>query len=72
VALHERADTAAVITCFTVPGLVAGTLAAAVSHGEGPGVWLAAAKGAFVGAGSATALGGLLAIALRSGIEGSA
>ena len=68
---YPRADAAAVVTCFTLPGFVAGTLVGAFMHGCGPGVWSSALKGAFVGAGSATAVGGVLAAALRSGIEAS-
>lgn len=64
-----RADTAAVLTCFTLPGLIAGTLVGAVTYGEGPRVWAAAAKGGLLGAGGATAVGGLLALALRAGIN---
>lgn len=67
-----RADAAAVLTCFTLPGLIAGALVGAVTYGEGPRVWGATAKGAALGAGGATAVGGLLALALRAGISAAA
>jgi hypothetical protein len=67
-----RADAAAVLTCFTLPGLIAGALVGALTYGDGPRVWTAAAKGGFLGAGSATAVGGLLALALRAGINAPA
>lgn len=66
------ADGAAVLTCFTLPGLIAGMLVGAVSHGEGPGVWGAAAKGALIGSIGATAVGAGLAYALRAGINATA
>lgn len=64
-----RADAAAVLTCFTLPGLIAGSLVGAFTHGEGPGVWTAAAKGGFLGAGGATAVGAFFGVALRAGIN---
>lgn len=67
-----RGDGAAVLACWTLPGVVAGTLVGAARHGDGPGVWGAAAKGALVGGGALTAFGGLLALALRAGLNASA
>lgn len=67
-----RADGAAVFTCFTIPGIIAGSLVGAVTHGEGPGVWKAAAKGGFWGGGGATLLGTLVAMGLRAGIDARA
>lgn len=69
--IAPRADAAAVLTCFVIPGLIAGGLSGAVVYGEGPGVWPAAARGAVVGALGAGLLGGVLALALRGGIESS-
>jgi hypothetical protein len=70
-AMPERADGAAVLTCFTLPGTVAGILVGAFMHGEGPGVWGSALKGALFGGVGASAVGGLLALALRAGFEPS-
>ena len=67
-----RADAAAVLTCFAIPGLIAGALSGASTYGEGRGVWSAAARGAVVGALGAGLLGGVLALALRAGVEARA
>lgn len=63
-----RADAAAVLTCFVIPGIIAGGLSSAVTYGEGPGVWPATAKGALIGALGAGAVGAALAFLLRTGI----
>lgn len=66
---HPRADAAAVVTCFAIPGLIAGALSGAVTHGQGAGVWTSAARGAVLGALGAGAVGSTLALALRAGID---
>lgn len=70
--IAPRADAAAVLTCFAIPGLIAGALSGASTYGEGPGVWSAAARGAVIGALGASLLGGVLALALRAGVEAGA
>lgn len=70
-AIAPRADAAAVLTCFVIPGLIAGGLSGAVVYGDGPGVWPAAARGALIGALGAGLFGGVLSLALRAGIESS-
>lgn len=67
--LPPSADGAAVLTCFTLPGLIAGSLVGAAIHGAGPGVWGSALRGALVGGVGSTAVGTALAFALRSGIN---
>ena len=52
--------------------MIAGALSGATTYGEGPGVWSAAAKGAVVGAIGAGLVGGVLALALRAGVEADA
>jgi hypothetical protein len=59
-------DARAVFTCFTVPGIVAGSLVGAVMHTHMRGMGVAALKGAVVGGGGATAVGAALAFALRA------
>ena len=63
------ADGAAVLTCFTLPGLIAGSLVGAVFHGDGPGVLGAAMRAAVLGGIGATVVGTGLAFALRAGIN---
>jgi hypothetical protein len=75
ITVPDRADAAAVLTCFTMPGAVAGALVGAVMHQTGPGgpkTWHAAFMGALLGAATATVAGAALAAALRAGINAAA
>lgn len=65
----EPHDALAVVTCFTIPGVIAGGLFGAVTHKQMRGMLGATLKGALLGAAGATAIGGGLAFALRAGID---
>lgn len=70
--LSEPQDALAVVTCWTVPGVVAGGLVGATTHKKMTGMLGATLKGALLGGGGATMLGAALAFALRAGVDAAA